>query len=186
VDDDWLVTSVNNEAVTVENHKTGSIAALGLDHIHSYLTDPARSSAAQKHEFRRLHVQVEISGNGVVSVTPPPPGGAVATTIRSPLEAETARVAADKYGGLRAWPAARAAIRHLLVVGDSTEQQVFIALAPTGFASGEQNVLARLEAATQLVQRVEQVESRETRIFGYKGPYAISPTTVRRSTSCRG
>jgi hypothetical protein len=94
--------------------------------------------------------------------------------VVSPLETETARFAEQQYRSL--WLGARATIRHLLVAGDSTEQQVFTALAPTGYGDGDRNVLARIASVTQLVQRVQREDTRETRLLGYTGPYTVNPT----------
>jgi hypothetical protein len=175
LDDDWLVVAVSDEAVTIEHTQTKSIAVVGLDGIYSYFTDPARSTPTERCGFLQLHVQVDIAADGSVSVTPlPPPRAIGSVAVVDPLEAETARLAAQQYRSL--WLAARATIRHLLTAGDATEQQVFTALAPIGYSDGERNVLARIASATQLVQRVQRDDTRETRLVGYTGPYTINPT----------
>lgn len=42
--------------------------------------------------------------------------------------------------------------------------------------SGEEGVLGRMASASNLVQRVHPEDTREVRLFGYRGPYTINPT----------
>ncbi len=59
--------------------------------------------------------------------------------------------------------------------GDATSQQVFQALLPTGPTDGDSNILARIASATQLVQRVEATDTKDTLLRGYRGRYTINP-----------
>jgi hypothetical protein len=120
-DDDWLVTTVTDESVTLENVETKRVAVLGFDGIHQYFTDAARTTPTQKCGFLQLHVQVDIAGDGNLSVTPLPPPRATASTL-NPLDAETASLAVRQYRSL--WTAARAAVAYLLITGDATSQHL--------------------------------------------------------------
>jgi hypothetical protein len=117
-------------------------------------------------------MQVDIAADGTVSIVPLPPPRATATTA-SPLDADTARLAAEQYRSL--WPGARAAVAHLLIAGDATEQELGAAIGPRGYSDGSGNLLARIASATQLVQRFEAADSKATILLGYRGRYTINP-----------
>ncbi len=172
VDDDWFVAAVADESVTIRHAETKSVAVVGLDGIYSYFTDPSHTTPTQKCGFLQLLVQVDIAADGAVSVTPLPPPRATGPTV-NPLDAETARVATQQYRSL--WTAARAAVAYLLITGDATSQQVFQALGPAGYSDGESNILARIASATQVIQRVEVSDTKQTLLLGYRGRYTINP-----------
>ena len=79
-DDDWLVKNVTDDSCTLENTRTEATAVLGIDHIHSWLSDPERTTPTQRYGFLQLHVDVKIATTGRVSVTPLPPPRAAGPT----------------------------------------------------------------------------------------------------------
>src|SRR5262245_7152737 len=84
LDDDWLVAALSEETITLEHVATKRIALVGLDGIHQYFTDAARTGPTQKFGFLQLHVQVDVGANGTVNVVPLPPPR-VATPAPNPL-----------------------------------------------------------------------------------------------------
>jgi len=171
VDDEWFVVAVAEESVTIQHVETKSVAVVGLDGIFSYFTDPSRTTPTQKCGFLQLLVQVDIAADDAVSVTPLPPPRATGPTV-NPLDAETARLATQQYRSL--WTAARAAVAYLLITGDATSPQVFQALGPAGYSDGDSNILARIASATQVIQRVEVSDTKQTLLLGYRGRYTIN------------
>lgn len=65
IDDDWIVTEVAAGALRIQNVGTGHAPSLGLDHIHHYVTDPARDGDGLRHGFLDLNVQLTLCGCNV-------------------------------------------------------------------------------------------------------------------------
>jgi hypothetical protein len=172
VDDDWLVIDVADESVKLEHSGMRDVAVLGLDGIRAYFSDPQRNTPTQKYGWLQLLVQVDIASDGRVNLAPLSLQ-ALNSPVVNPLETDSGKLAAQRYRSL--WTAGKAAVAYLLVCGAATEQQVFAALAPVGYSDGEANVLARIDQATQLVQRVQQEDTKATRLLGYTGPYTVNP-----------
>jgi hypothetical protein len=85
VDDDWLIVEVTDVSATMEHADTKRVAIVGLDGIHSYFIDAARTTPTQKYGFLQLHVQVDIAAEGSVNVTPlPPPRAAIISPAPRP------------------------------------------------------------------------------------------------------
>lgn len=66
LDDDWLIRRVDlaRKAVELHNLRCDHCPMLGLDHIHSYVSDPMRDFDGQKHGFLQLNVQVFLTERG--------------------------------------------------------------------------------------------------------------------------
>jgi len=60
VDDDWMIQDVGEEGVRISNSATGHGTVLGYDHIHHFMSDPARGA---RSGFLILNVQIHIGGN---------------------------------------------------------------------------------------------------------------------------
>jgi hypothetical protein len=73
LDDDWRVDSITDIAIQLSNCRTGHVATLGLDHIHSYLSDPARHIGGMQRGFLQLRVQLSLRGPEL-AIEPLPPG----------------------------------------------------------------------------------------------------------------
>ena len=71
-DDDWILSHVDDEKVELRNPRTGHVAVLGGDHIHSYTTDPGREWDGLRHGFLLLHVQVSLYADRI-EINPIPP-----------------------------------------------------------------------------------------------------------------
>jgi hypothetical protein len=65
IDDDWIVTEVLQHGVRLHNIRTDHTPTLGFDHIHQYITDPARDWDGLKHGFLDLNAQLTLSGCNV-------------------------------------------------------------------------------------------------------------------------
>lgn len=171
LDDDWLIASVGDDAVTLEQVKTKSLAHVGLDSVFGFVTDAhGRMTPNEKRGFLQLLVQIAIQGDGSVNVKPIPPPR-IATASPSPLAEQTERQARKEYYSL--WSSARGAIRALLVAGDMTGEQVFQYLVSNG-EPGDREDLRKIAGATNLVKRSFPEDTREVRIAGYTGPYTIN------------
>ena len=53
------------QALRISNNRTGHAPLLGFDHVHHYVTDPARDWDGLKHGFLELDVQLTLSGCNV-------------------------------------------------------------------------------------------------------------------------
>ena len=73
IDDDWLVQRVDTDVVELSNSRTAHHALLGLDHIHSYMSDPGRDVGGARHGFLWLRVQLCLRGMHI-DIEPLPPG----------------------------------------------------------------------------------------------------------------
>lgn len=62
VDDDWMITGVEDNGVRISNNHTGHGTVLGWDQIHHYATDPDRGA---RNGFLILNTQVSIGGNSL-------------------------------------------------------------------------------------------------------------------------
>lgn len=62
IDDDWRVDQVEDEGVWIQNIRTGHRVLLGYDHIHSYISDPARRLGQQRHGLLQLNVRIIMHG----------------------------------------------------------------------------------------------------------------------------
>lgn len=56
--DEWIVESVTEETIQLSNPRTAHVLTLGMDHVHSFTSNPASSRGEIKHGFLKLHVQV--------------------------------------------------------------------------------------------------------------------------------
>ena len=72
-DDDWIIGNVDMDRVELTNVRTGHNAVLGLDHIHSFLSDPARDNTGVKYGFLQLRVQLSLLPQGL-DIEPLAPG----------------------------------------------------------------------------------------------------------------
>ena len=79
------VTALRDNAIEIQNTRTGQSTLLGFDHLYSYMSDPARSQGMEEHGFLQLHVEVRLGRNSVEVLPLPPPraGGQTATTDAS-------------------------------------------------------------------------------------------------------
>jgi hypothetical protein len=71
-DDEWRVIEVDMRTVTLQirNTRTDHCPRLGFDQIHSFMTDPIRTTATESHGFLELNVQLAIGGPNGVDVEP--------------------------------------------------------------------------------------------------------------------
>lgn len=78
IDDDWMIRRVDLSRKTVEiiNLRSEYCPILGLDHVHSYTSDPMSDRGEQKHGFLQLNVQVFMTDRGP-KIEPLPRGGLV-------------------------------------------------------------------------------------------------------------
>jgi len=174
LDGDWLVRRVDEHAIVIMHIATEAVAVIGFDGIHAFFSDPGRDSGDQKHGWLQLNVEIEVTSEGRVNVIPlPPPRASDNRTATKPLKEATRSLAARQYGSL--WLNARAALGYLLVAGDATTQDVLRHLSVLGLGGEGDNLLALIAQATQLVMRAE-VETKETRLLGYRGRYKVNPT----------
>jgi hypothetical protein len=99
IDDDWLVESVSEEGIAISNPRTGLSVMLGLDHIHSYASNPNRKEGGSKFGFFTLKVQLTLKRHEVVVRPNLRPGESVpppqSNSPESPAD-RLARLAADK------------------------------------------------------------------------------------------
>ncbi|MBI3493809.1 MAG: hypothetical protein HY047_18835 [Acidobacteria bacterium] len=173
IDEDWRVADVTDDAVVLEHVQSKSIAHVGLDGVFSYLTDAhGRRTSTEKRGFLQLLMQITIAADGAVRVTPLAPPR-ITPSVPSPLDVETARLAKQQYDSF--WPAARGAIRALLIAGDMTGQQVFHYLIGKGEPCDGAEILGRIASCSNLVQRSQPEDTREVRLLGYSGTYTVNP-----------
>jgi len=66
MDDDWLIQEVTDAYVSLQNLRTQHMTMLGLDHTHSFTSDPQRDIGGLKHGFLALHVQLTVTPKGVL------------------------------------------------------------------------------------------------------------------------
>ena len=164
LDEDWRITRVSEDAVTLTHIASKSIAHVGLDSVFGYQTDAhAQRVPTEKRGFLQLLMQIAFSSDGRVTVTPLPPPR-IPAAVQHPLDAETARLAKRQYDSF--WPAARGAIRALLVAGDMTSQQVFQYLISNGEGCDGDDILGRIAANSNLVHRCQSEDTREVRLVG--------------------
>jgi hypothetical protein len=62
IDDEWIPTEVSERGLRIQNIRTGHAPLIGFDHIHHYMSDPARDWDGLKHGFLDLNVQLTLSG----------------------------------------------------------------------------------------------------------------------------
>ena len=62
VDDDWLITSIDEAGVRISNNHTSHGTLLAWDQVHHYATDPDRGG---RNGFLILNTQVNIGGNSL-------------------------------------------------------------------------------------------------------------------------
>jgi hypothetical protein len=65
IDDEWIITEIGERALRISNNRTGHAPLVGLDHIHHYMSDPAREWDGLRHGFLDLNVQLTLSGRNV-------------------------------------------------------------------------------------------------------------------------
>lgn len=73
IDDYWVVQSADDKRIQLSNVRTGHVAILGTDHVHSYLSDPAQDAVDIRRGFVWLRVQLTLR-NGDLEIEPLPPG----------------------------------------------------------------------------------------------------------------
>src|SRR6266568_5190016 len=73
VDRDWIIRSADDSRLQLDEPATGYTVTLGSDHVYSFMTNPARDSAAGKHGFLLLHVQLILDGSTIHIEPLPPP-----------------------------------------------------------------------------------------------------------------
>jgi hypothetical protein len=62
LDQDWIVRSVDDEFIRLDEPALGYTKKLGLDHVHSFMSNPDRDRPPLRYGFLRLHVQLIIDG----------------------------------------------------------------------------------------------------------------------------
>jgi hypothetical protein len=65
IDDDWILTEVNERGLRIQNIRTHHVRLVAFDHVHHYMSDPARDWDSLKHGFLDLNVQLTLSGCNV-------------------------------------------------------------------------------------------------------------------------
>jgi hypothetical protein len=65
LDWDWTVESVGDDRIVLTSVGYPYRATLGLDHVYSFMTNPARDSGSLRYGFLRLHVQLYVGGNEI-------------------------------------------------------------------------------------------------------------------------
>lgn len=65
IDDDWILTEVSECGLHIQNVRTDHAPLIGFDHVHHYVTDPARDWDGLKHGFLDLNVRLTLSGCNV-------------------------------------------------------------------------------------------------------------------------
>lgn len=93
IDDDWVVVDVSETTIKLSNTRTSHTAILGLDHIQSYTSDPQRDIGTLKHGFLRLHVQLTLKGQDVLTEVLPSPNSRAAGPNRDPYAERLERTA---------------------------------------------------------------------------------------------
>lgn len=172
LDEDWVISDVSDDVVTLQHVRTGHHLRLGHDSIYSYQVDAhGQQSPEAKRGFLIIRMRIVVGDQGI-SVTPFPPPGITVTNL-SPLDAETSKIAKEEYDPL--WPVAKGAVRALLISGDMTDQQMLNHLLSRG-EPYEQGTLERLtRATTPLIHRAQLDQTREAILFGYRGAYTVNP-----------
>ena len=82
---DWIVRSVDESKVILDEPASGYSKVLGIDHVYSFMTDPGRDFDGIRHGFLLLHVQLILDGLHV-HIEPLPPPRAVGLGIAFPKE----------------------------------------------------------------------------------------------------
>jgi hypothetical protein len=100
IDDDWRITRVDaaRKIVEIHNLRCAHCLTIGLDHIHSYTSDPMRDTDGQKHGFLHLIVEIRLTDQGP-TIEPLPPaerGGSRTARGRVP-RLESATQIVDKW-----------------------------------------------------------------------------------------
>jgi hypothetical protein len=99
IDDDWLVEGISEEGVRISNPRTGLFVVLGLDHIHSYASNPSRKDGGSKFGFFTLKVQLTLKRHEVLVRPNLRPGEAIpppSTISRESPTDRLTRLAANK------------------------------------------------------------------------------------------
>jgi len=163
----WFIAAVAVVAFAVAGyavyHDETTRHAAKLDESRAALKQAMESFEQQLTTERREHQEREDALNREIG-----------ELRRSKFTAETQRIAEDQYRPLGREQ--KVAIRHLLVVGDMTEQQALHLLQSKGMAMNWGAVLGPLAQATSLVQRVLQDRQRGEHATGYTGNYTINRT----------
>lgn len=72
MDDEWLIQKVEEQGVSLSNIRTGHLALLGFDHIHSYISNPMDNAGGRKHGFLQLRVRMCLHGKQLeIELLPP-------------------------------------------------------------------------------------------------------------------
>ena len=74
VDDDWMISGVEDEGVRISNNHTGHGTLLAWDQIHHYATDPDKGG---RNGFLILNTQINIGGDSLWSEPTFRPGEAL-------------------------------------------------------------------------------------------------------------
>jgi hypothetical protein len=83
IDDDWIITDANEDTFKIQNTRSGHFCTLGTDHVHEFLSNPARDLGDVRHAFLKLKVQLFVRASEVYIKPTPRPGEPVEGT--SPL-----------------------------------------------------------------------------------------------------
>ena len=75
-----MLRSVDKDRLQLDLPSTGHVAILGLDHVYSFLSDPARDTGTTKHGFLQLLVQLVLDGS-MIHVEPLPAPGVSAAPL---------------------------------------------------------------------------------------------------------
>jgi hypothetical protein len=65
IDDEWIVDEVGSNVLRIRDTRTDHAPVLGFDHVHHYVSDPARDWNGLRHGFLDLNVQLTLSGCNV-------------------------------------------------------------------------------------------------------------------------
>jgi hypothetical protein len=79
LDDDWTIEIHSaREAATLTNARTGVTAIVGFDHVHSFMSDPARGD---DYGFLEMHTHVRVHRDGHITSEPMPPRAGAAPPL---------------------------------------------------------------------------------------------------------
>jgi hypothetical protein len=65
IDDDWIITEVNERELRIQNIRTDHVPLLGLDHVHHYRERSGARLRRLRHGFLDLNTQLTLSGCNV-------------------------------------------------------------------------------------------------------------------------
>jgi hypothetical protein len=62
-DDEWIIQAIEESRIRLDNTYTRHVAMLGYDHVHHFVSDPARAASGITFGFLVLTVQINLSGD---------------------------------------------------------------------------------------------------------------------------